>query len=493
MKKTVLLISFFLAFGSAILTAQEKESLHPCGTSDEISPWLIEYQNNTAAYKTLAGIIYVPLTVHLVGQDNETGYFSVQRTLDALCTLNNDFEPSEIQFFLANEFNYIPNSEWYDHEDYGPGYDMMNSSNFDNSLNAYIVANPAGNCGYYAPGGDAVALGRSCMGPNDHTWAHEMGHYLSLPHTFSGWEGYDHDYNEPAPTTLRGRQVEKVDRSNCRNAGDRFCDTPADYLNFRWSCDENGESRLLIDPNNTEFRADGTLFMSYSNDACASRFSDEQIAAMRANLQSDRDDLPFLLEDPGFIDPNTTIVLSTPAENELVNPEEVTLSWEPVENATSYIVEGTIFNNTFSLIDFVRVVNTNSVVLENLKPGRTYYWRIRPYSAYSYCKFFSATGTFKTDVNTSLKQIPGIKSLEIFPTLASAGQSTVQVKLISDARQKLITQLVDVSGKIHSTEVIALNSGESKFEISIENLPAGFYFLRFQNENGVTNRRIVIQ
>lgn len=67
-------------------------------------------------------------------------------------------------------------------------------------------------CGYaYLSGpNDRVIMDNDC-GDNTSTLAHELGHYFSLLHTHS---------------TSNGDEL--VDGSNCLNAGDLFCDTPAD-------------------------------------------------------------------------------------------------------------------------------------------------------------------------------------------------------------------------------------------------------------------------
>ena len=33
--------------------------------------------------------------------------------MDAFCTLNRDFEPTGMQFYILGEINYINNSAWY--------------------------------------------------------------------------------------------------------------------------------------------------------------------------------------------------------------------------------------------------------------------------------------------------------------------------------------------------------------------------------------------
>ena len=111
---------------------------------------------------------------------------------------------------------------------------------------------------------------------------HELGHYFGLPHTFSGWEGYD-----PEGTDYPWN-VEYVDGSNCESAGDGFCDTPADFIGDRWSCPYDFNR---VDPHGDPYYPDSSLFMSYANDNCVDRFSNEQISSMIYNLLVYRNEL----------------------------------------------------------------------------------------------------------------------------------------------------------------------------------------------------------
>lgn len=90
---------------------------------------------------------------------------------------------------FENEVNYIDNSKWDSHPRFEAGIEMMKINNIKNVINCYIVTDPAGNCGYFAYEGDAVALSKTCLGKSSHTWAHELGHYFSLPHTFLDGKG----------------------------------------------------------------------------------------------------------------------------------------------------------------------------------------------------------------------------------------------------------------------------------------------------------------
>jgi len=273
-------ITLILPF-SPIISAQNL----PCGTAfsdddqEKIKKTIFEARN----YRSKSGTIYnVPIQFHIVGDDNGSGYFELTDILVALCELNVKFEPVGFHFYMMNDPNYINNTNF---SEGNSGTTMMSIYNVDNSTNVYFIPNQPGLCGYFSWAGDGVVIANGCGNSGNTTITHELGHYFSLPHTFSGWEGYD------ALGTAYPGNVEYVDGSNCSSGGDYFCDTPADFLNMRWTCPYSYDTYKKVDPKGDPYDVDGSLYMSYANDECGTRFSDEQIVTMQYNLVMDRSDL----------------------------------------------------------------------------------------------------------------------------------------------------------------------------------------------------------
>lgn len=485
------IISSLLILSTQTGISQEKKPENFCGYTG-IDPWLIEYQDNPSAFKPKSlGITYVPMTVHLVGKDNGSGVFPVSKTIDALCQLNKDFEPSEIQFYLARDFNYLNNSNWDEH-DWGYGDELMNLNNFDNSVNLYVVGDPAGACGYFSSGNDGIAVKRSCSGPNEHTWAHEVGHFFSLPHTFSGWEGDEPDYKSPAPATINGRQVERTNGSNCRQAGDRFCDTPADYLSFRWSCNGEGQSyQLQMDPDSVPFRSDGTYFMSYSNDGCMDKFSPDQTAAMHTNLANRRRALINTQLPLAMIDSEKPIVQISPEPGAIVDVDEVYLSWEPVEHATGYIVDIARLPD-MSLIVESAVVTSPEYLATKLLPGRNFYWRIRPYSEVFFCRYYSPIRAFRAESSTATDDFPAFDRIEVYPNPQASG-SPVMLQIAAAEQVDFQIHISSLTGQILSTKMLSAYPGDNQFEISVPGLQAGLYLLSIENGSSKAYRKLMIK
>lgn len=490
MKKLSRLCSFALALALSMPLLAQNE-LAPCGTELGISPWLRDFQRRIDETPRTDEVLYLPLQVHIVGTDEGAGYFSTKGLMDAFCTLNEDFLDVNIQFFMPNPIAYIDNSTFYDHT-FQQGAAMMIQNNVPNIINCYIVQSPAGNCGYFSPSRDGIALSKGCMAPNDHTWSHEVGHFLSLPHPFLGWEGEDHDYDEPAPNSWGGRLVERVDGSNCEVAGDGFCDTAPDYLNFRWSCTSNSTSSIQqTDPNGETFVSDGTLIMSYSNDQCVVGFSDDQIAAMRANVEEQRANLisiPPVAEDIA-IEEVQILTVTNPMPGSLVETETLTLEWEPVGNATHYILQINPFN-IFSIIFEEQLIEGNSATVTELRPDETYYWRVRPYNAYNTCAAFTSPASFTTGTLVNTNELFEGELLELFPNPSNGERLHMNIKL--NDQQDGQWRIVNAAGAVLRAQDFSASTSLERVDLAVQGLPAGMYFVQLIFEDRQVMRKVVI-
>ncbi|MEZ4986662.1 MAG: zinc-dependent metalloprotease [Saprospiraceae bacterium] len=486
--KNRILLTYFALLLMGIHSHAQSDAPLPCGTSMGISPWLRHFQQTIEGRPRNFSIKSLPLQVHVVGTDEGAGYMPINTVLRSFCTLNNDFAQADIQFYQAGPIHYINNSEYYEHDFWG-GIQMMNEHNVPGAINCYIVEDAAGNCGYYVPGDDGVVLAKGCTQPNDHTWAHEVGHFLSLPHPFFGWEWADsHNYNNPAPADWDGWPVEKVDGSNCQEAGDGFCDTAPDYLNYRWNCTiDNVSSVLQTDPDGQTFVSDGTLFMSYSNPFCKSRFSADQIAAMHANVEEERPDLMDNILIPSTIDiePITDITVISPEPDVPITTAQVLLEWEPLENATHYVVQVNPFS-LFSIVFNEFVVDEPRLLFDNLQPNRTFYWRIFPFNSHNSCVGFSVASTFQTGFITDVDDFSDEDAtIKIFPNPADGiNGCTYSWPHLTTATLRL----TDVSGK----EVGYYPEVNTPFHVPTTALADGMYFLQIEQGNKKWIRKLVI-
>lgn len=489
----------------------QKEHLAPCGSPSVKSDWLKNYQKNPNVFQKRSGeVLWVPMAITLVGTNQGLDFMSTPALLEALCTLNDDFIESEIQFYLGTPVKYLKSTEYANHSSVLQGAEMMFANNEPNMINTYIMENAAGNCGYNLPYA-GIALTINCAQPEDHTWSHEVGHNLSLPHPFLGWEGgvshdgsVSHNFSDSAPEKvlydytffqdtlildtliIDTAYVERVDGSNCDFAADGFCDTKPDYLGYRWSCSNATleSAEIQTDPNGETFKADGTLIMSYASDNCASRFSPEQIAAMRANL---------IDEKPNYLNNENPIVPTLDDEVAVIIPEfleeiyykDVYLEWEPIENASLYLVQVTRLAS-FNGSVFDTIINNNYITLPELKfKNHKHYFRIKAFNEYNFCNEYIANGAFETtDIETNVIE-QSLSTIKIRPTLISNGE---QLSILNEIGLDVEINISNVIGK----SVFRSTTNSRNLNIPTENWDSGVYMVSFIKGNSVITRKIAL-
>jgi len=496
-------LKFYSLFAALTLNAvaafgQQPNDTEWCGTKGT-TPWFDYYRQNRETITAERGDgdtawLYVPVTIQITGTDAGSGYYPLEQAILSVCQMNQHFAPTRIRYYLqpGDPVRYLNSTYWHDHE-WDGGADLIESNKIPNRLNTFIVADPAGNCGYSWL--DAIVMSKNCSGPGNRTWAHEAGHHFSLPHPFVGWEGFTWDYSQPAPSNINGHIVENADSSNSYVAGDYFRDTRADYLNYRWSCLANGESQTIQrDPTNVSFRSDGTLIMGYSSDQCGAIFTPEQTAAMRANLQDEHSDY-LQVTDPGVeISDDAVVELAMPVDSQAVQYNNFTLHWNPIPNATFYTVEVFLFSNLAPRLFYQTMYNTTSVTVNKGIPNnRTLYWRVRAYNEWDLCQPSNVQelGIFKTKNFSATNDLESTVLAELSPNPVATG-FPAKLLLTSDENMEAALTITDATGRQCQRQTVNLSFGENRIEISTEALQAGLYTLSIQNEKGTILKRLAV-
>ncbi|MEI6410520.1 MAG: hypothetical protein WCR52_14115 [Bacteroidota bacterium] len=489
-------------------TELPKTAFDPCGSPVGIDPWLARYVKNPDQYNSRSqDTLTVGVQVHLLATDAGGGRFSTERLLNAFCRLNSDFEGTGIRFYFKNPWNLVNKTSWYKHSDIPAGIQMMLTNDVPDALNSYFVQDPAGNCGYSLPYG-GVAINHSCANANDHTWAHEIGHTLSLPHPFLGWEGKTYSYNTPTPelltydytyfhdtldTTIPApldtALVEYLDGSNCALAADLFCDTKPDYLSYRWSCDAQNNSLVKHkDPSGADFYADGTLFMSYSSDECQNRFSPQQIAAMRANLLSEKSS--WLYNGP--VDGKITAVPNglSPVANEITADSAVTLRWSSVPNAAYYYVLGSRIIN-FAARDIEFITTDTTAVTGKLISNKKYYWKVRPFNNFYTCTNYADIQSFITASTTAVKE-PNAQGFRCYPNILTPGATLILEQNAVRESSETTVMVLNAAGQICLKQTAPWTDRKIHLEIPAKNWPQGVYQVLVIDAHCIESQRFIL-
>ncbi|PHI19975.1 hypothetical protein CEQ90_10525 [Lewinellaceae bacterium SD302] len=506
MLRPLLLISTLLfAVFNLVVAQTPKEDLLPCAHTGK-SDWLDAYQRGEIAAVRSTDTIVVPLRIHIVGNNLGGSFLEVGRILDNLKQVNDDFAASNIVFHVDGDINYIADSE-FDNHDFGVGIAKMLEYNAPNVVNNYFVTTAAGACGYYTGQGDAVAMADACVGATDRTWSHELGHFFTLPHTFFGWEFGDDPVtpiNDPAPSTIFGREVERTDGSNCDGiAGDGFCDTPPDYLSFRWSCqDDNTYVYPLLDPDGVTFEVQGWPIMSYASDDCMVGFSDEQTTAVRTNIFS-RGNLESGLPPEYEAAVGEQMALVYPEDSALIQIQEsegLTLEWTEVDNADFYIVNFS-GNEFFAGAQNYIVYGQNSLNIPASDPyiqaPQRYYWRVRPVNRFNTLGEFTPVNLILLGeiISSTSEERLLAERVTVYPNPVEAGLNSLRLTASGIyGNEQLNVELIDLAGRrVFQQSELSIRNGKLDYELPALNLMQGVYFLRLVQGGRLATKRIVIR
>jgi len=464
-----------------------------CGTPDGADMERLTANLEAAqSLETRSGIQYLPVTMTLIANDDGSGLISEDQALDGFCRLNENFESIGVQFYLRNGFRYIYDTDYY--LILGSGSLNPSSLKVPNTINIFVsevftegAQNCSGILGFYSPAGDYVAIDKCTMDRQSFALSHELGHFFSLAHTFFGWENENYNSSQPTPTVIDGIQVEYVDGSNCSVAADRICDTPPDY-NFGFGVADCNYTGGAVDPDGVAVDPDETNFMGYFFNCPSHIFSPIQTNVIHADIA----DRTFVSGSPNTADINGQANLTYPINGETTVNNNVTLTWDAVPGATSYLLEiNRIASFSPSFVVQRTIVNTNSLELSDLLPNLNYHWRVRPFNETYTCTDYGAGTSFKTGGLVGVTQIKGIESLNIYPN-PSSGAEQILLEINTSETLKTEIKLYDTQGKLVRQFNHQFNSGTNSTSINTQNLSQGAYIIAIQTENGTAHQRLFV-
>ncbi|MHC5114267.1 MAG: hypothetical protein ACYTGP_07555 [Planctomycetota bacterium] len=268
----------------AITSVVHAQSPEPCGTTiqgPEHAAELAALQARLAGHEAVEtdGPIYIPLTIHIVRNSVGTGGLEVSELCPVLDDLNVLSAQMGLQFYVQPPIRYINNNNWTDIESNEELYALLDTYHVPFTVNSFFVPDLIGGtyCGVAVMQGTTaggVVIDNDCAWSAD-LWAHEIGHVFSLLHTHNSFYG-----------------EECVDGSNCAEAGDMLCDTPADPNLADLVDPDCVYTGTALDPcNNDPYQPDTTNIMSHSRLSCRDTFSPQQINQAMAFIQVEATDL----------------------------------------------------------------------------------------------------------------------------------------------------------------------------------------------------------
>jgi hypothetical protein len=509
MQRFVLIIclAFILPFG---INAQQLRGV--CGNTDaDHLKQMDRYLSNLkiarqSPSKPRNAVTYIPIQFHIITKNNGSGGVQITEVLEQLCQLNELFSAFDVVFYQSDLPNYIPSDVIYDNHTVTSGQFTMRQRRDRESLNVWAVNNassssspPIGETlGYYDPVNDWIVIKRDQIVAANNTLAHEIGHFFSLFHPHFGWDSDPYDMakhgNPVTATAPNGGSSELVDRSNCQTAGDMLCDTPADY-NFGLTSSGCNYNADVKDAKGTKVDPDETLIMSYFSDECTSNFTPSQVDLMLVDIaQPRRNFLRTNSYTPLATEITDTPVLLAPAEGTVTTTyNKVYLKWQAVAGADSYLVE--VDRSSGFNIDNFKFITTETLLLVDdlLDANKNYRWRVTPLNASYTCAAPSETIKFKTGLSTSVSSIKKVDSWTIQPNPISESAS-INITINASESFEANLKIHNLTGQlVKQVTNYKFNKGQSNLSIESKNLNKGIYLLTLENEQGVLNKKLVIQ
>ena len=258
---------------------------------------------------------FVAVAPHIVRKSDGTGGLPVDRYDQAMVDANLAYSNTGIVFYTTGSIDFIDSDAFYFDIDSISEINALRTTNtVENAINVYFTqnlktapSNPI--CGISAftfSDVQGIAMANSCTAtPTNHsTYAHEIGHYFDLFHTHE---------------TAFGEEF--VDGSNCFDAGDLLCDTPADPVLTSAMVDSAtclyvGDE---VDSNGDPYDPDPRQYLSYSLKHCRDTFSAGSEAKIVETLLGPRANLISPATSAGILDEGESveaaIALSAPRPN----------------------------------------------------------------------------------------------------------------------------------------------------------------------------------
>lgn len=278
-----------------IVSVSCSQSVQPIlGEDLKLENDLLEGSNNKSVITISKDTLRIPIVHHI--SRNSAGFNAVvteQVIAKVMRDINANYKPGKIQFF-TKEIKFLDDNVWniqFIKQDDFNEKRLLKPFEDENALNLFYFkrllsnGNRIGATALFPNQGNNVKLSESSVAPdNTATITHEIGHYLGVYHV-------DDNFRDS-----QGR-IELVDGSNCTEAGDKICDTPAsprltdsnvDSSTCEYIGTETDPAGVRYSPNTFNFMTSSGRTRSNSEGLCRRRFSQGQIDKMVSVLENER-------------------------------------------------------------------------------------------------------------------------------------------------------------------------------------------------------------
>jgi GEVED domain/Secretion system C-terminal sorting domain/Pregnancy-associated plasma protein-A len=383
-----LCVSGFSVSAQKAVTLPVSEHQHsdnlPCGTP-QMTAEQIRYTLDVVAKKMVtrnAGTTCVPLQAHIVRDNAGSGGLTYETLNKGLANLNYVYKPAGIEFYWSGVPDYANNSDYYDFNAQAPDSDTEAGIRAlftvaSNAINIYYVDKIITSTGFEASGyayypGDAAIYNFILMDKDyqanevNGTFAHELGHFFNLAHTFDGTSNGNMHAN-----------AENVPRSgvnaNCSTKGDLICDTQADPNGALTGCVYTGGGS---DKFGNPYTPPVDNIMSYYPNSCGVfYFTPNQYTRIGQALTTRQAFTTYTMTAPPMAVNNPSALTATQSALTVV------LNWtDNASNEMGYLIERSTTSSSsgFESVTFggtaadVTTFTDNNVVVNT-----TYYYRIK--------------------------------------------------------------------------------------------------------------------
>jgi hypothetical protein len=482
-----------------------------CGTKDMevIKERLLKNKSDFEKGIGLSGnraVSYVPIQFNLLARDDGSQRAKVISVLSQLNALNTDYTSLELVYYLNKNDLFHPINNTGAYEDPANYNWLLSNHRNSSALNVFIAKN-ANNpgalgtvLGYYSSERDWVVMRSDQLGSASGTLSHELGHFFSLLHTFNGWDREPWDEaSHGNPVTMNWApsdnvRVELVARTNCDDAGDFLCDTPADYnLGFGWNVGGDQCAPYTggcLDANSDELDPDEENFMGYFIDCEEYHFSNDQ----KDMILTDYNSSARNYIRSSYV-PNSTLITDSveavfpPHNGNSTYFDQVDFEWSPVAGADYYYFELSL-TSSFGNSIFSVVTEDLTETVQGLIPNFNYYWRVIAFNETN-AQMDYQIFKFKNSTVSGTKELYTFKNIQLSPNPINRGEK-MMLNISSEKKQEFLFNVYDISGRLISDEWLEINPGVNQSSVDVSMLESGLYFARISDGNKLKSIKFLV-